>query len=98
MTSTSAVPSHCREGCGLFQAPEPRFSGISGTLSSTVIFAHAPDNESLTRMRNLAFGTVRRNRSTQLKWLDTHNMVGIVTLGWVSVVGLIAAWRGWTAP
>jgi uncharacterized iron-regulated membrane protein len=49
-------------------------------------------------MRNLAFGTVRRNRSTQLKWLDTHNMVGIVTLGWVSVVGLIAAWRGWTAP
>jgi uncharacterized iron-regulated membrane protein len=33
-------------------------------------------------MRNLAFGTVRRNRSTRLKWLGTHNMVGIVTLGW----------------
>jgi len=39
-------------------------------------------------MRKLPFGTVRRNRSSRLKWLDTHNMVGIVTLGWVSVVGL----------
>lgn len=39
-------------------------------------------------MRRLSFGTVRKNRSTRVKWLDTHNMVGIVTLGWVSVVGL----------
>ena len=39
-------------------------------------------------MRKLAFGTVRKDRSKRLKWLDTHNMVGIVTLGWVSVVGL----------
>ncbi|PZU11836.1 PepSY domain-containing protein [Sphingomonas sp.] len=39
-------------------------------------------------MRKLRFGTVRKDRSARLKWLDTHNMVGIVTLGWVSVVGL----------
>ena len=39
-------------------------------------------------MRKLPFGTVRKNRSKRLKWLDTHNMIGIVTLGWVSVVGL----------
>lgn len=39
-------------------------------------------------MRKLAFGTVRKDRSRRLRWLDTHNMVGIVTLGWVSVVGL----------
>ena len=39
-------------------------------------------------MRKLAFGTVRKHRSQRIKWLDTHNMVGIVTLGWVSVVGL----------
>lgn len=39
-------------------------------------------------MRKLAFGTVRRDRSRRVRWLDTHNMVGIVTLGWVSVVGL----------
>ena len=39
-------------------------------------------------MRKLRFGTVRKDRSRRLKWLDTHNMVGIVTLGWVTVVGL----------
>src|SRR3546814_5798941 len=39
-------------------------------------------------MRKLAFGTVRKDRSRRIKWLDTHNMVGIVTLGWVGVVGL----------
>lgn len=39
-------------------------------------------------MRRLAFGTVRKDRSKRIKWLDTHNMTGIVTLGWVAVVGL----------
>ncbi|WP_269714023.1 PepSY-associated TM helix domain-containing protein [Caulobacter sp. NIBR2454] len=39
-------------------------------------------------MRKLAFGTVRTGRSTRLKWLDYHNLLGIVTLAWVSVVGL----------
>lgn len=39
-------------------------------------------------MRKLAFGTVRKNRSSRIKWLDTHNMIGIVTLGWISVVAL----------
>lgn len=39
-------------------------------------------------MRKLPFGTVRKDRSRRVKWLDTHNMVGIVTLGWVSVVGI----------
>jgi uncharacterized iron-regulated membrane protein len=38
-------------------------------------------------MRKLAFGTVRKARSARLKWLDTHNMVGIVALAWVAVVG-----------
>lgn len=38
-------------------------------------------------MRKLYFGTVRRNRSTRLKWLDTHNLLGIVTLVWLFVVG-----------
>lgn len=39
-------------------------------------------------MRKLPFGTVRKDRSARVKWLDTHNMVGIVTLGWVAVVGV----------
>ncbi|MDO9472602.1 MAG: PepSY domain-containing protein [Caulobacter sp.] len=39
-------------------------------------------------MAKLDFGTVRTSRSRRLKWLDYHNLLGIVTLAWVSVVGL----------
>jgi uncharacterized iron-regulated membrane protein len=39
-------------------------------------------------MRKLAFGTVRHNQSTRLKWLDLHNLLGIVTLVWFLVVGI----------
>jgi len=38
-------------------------------------------------MRKLDFGTVRRGRTARLKWLDMHNMLGIVTLVWALMVG-----------
>jgi uncharacterized iron-regulated membrane protein len=38
-------------------------------------------------MRRLAFGTLRTSRSTRLKWLDYHNLLGIVALAWMTVVG-----------
>ena len=38
-------------------------------------------------MRKLRFGEVRRDRSTRVKWLDLHNLLGIVTLTWAFVVG-----------
>lgn len=38
-------------------------------------------------MRKLPFGTLRRNRSSQVKWLDLHNLLGIATLVWLTVVG-----------
>lgn len=38
-------------------------------------------------MRKLDFGTVRLARSRRLKWLDLHNLLGVVTLGWAFVVG-----------
>lgn len=38
-------------------------------------------------MRRLRFGEVRRQRSTRLKWLDLHNLLGVVTLVWAFVVG-----------
>ncbi len=38
-------------------------------------------------MRKLDFGTVRHGRTARLKWLDMHNMLGIVTLVWALVVG-----------
>lgn len=39
-------------------------------------------------MKKLDFGTVRASRSNRLKWLDLHNLLGIVTLVWAFVVGL----------
>jgi len=55
-------------------------------------------------MRRQKFSSVRRDKSTRLRWLDLHNLIGIVTLTWCLVVGitgvisacadlLIAAWR-----
>ncbi len=38
-------------------------------------------------MRKLDFGTVRKGRSTRIKWLDLHNLLGVVTLTWALVVG-----------
>jgi uncharacterized iron-regulated membrane protein len=38
-------------------------------------------------MRRLEFGTVRANRSTRLRWLDLHNLIGVTTLAWALVVG-----------
>jgi len=38
-------------------------------------------------MRKLDFGTVRKARATRLKWLDLHNLLGIVTISWALVVG-----------
>ncbi len=38
-------------------------------------------------MRKLDFGIVRKDRTARLKWLDLHNLLGIVTLMWALVVG-----------
>ncbi|WP_430390149.1 PepSY-associated TM helix domain-containing protein [Dyella sp. 20L07] len=39
-------------------------------------------------MKKLDFGTVRNGRSSRLKWLDLHNLLGIVVLAWSLVVGV----------
>ncbi|BBP79799.1 peptidase [Pseudomonas sp. Ost2] len=55
-------------------------------------------------MRRLKFATVRQDKSTRLRWLDLHNLIGVVILTWCLVVGItgvisacadliIAAWR-----
>jgi uncharacterized iron-regulated membrane protein len=38
-------------------------------------------------MRKLAFGTLRTSRSMRLKWIDYHNLLGVVALTWMAVVG-----------
>jgi len=39
-------------------------------------------------MRRLKFGALRTQRSTRVKWLDWHNLLGIVTVVWLVVVGV----------
>lgn len=39
-------------------------------------------------MKNYSFGMVRKTKSRRLKWLDTHNFLGIAVLCWMLVVGL----------
>jgi len=46
-------------------------------------------------MRRLAFGEVRRDRSTRVRWLDLHNLLGIVTLVWLFVVGATGMINTW---
>lgn len=66
--------------------PGMLFLGAMGVLffvaivSGTVLYAPF--------MRKLGFGTLRRSRSTRVKWLDYHNLLGVVALAWMSVVGL----------
>jgi uncharacterized iron-regulated membrane protein len=46
-------------------------------------------------MRKLAFGDVRRDRSKRVKWLDLHNLLGVVTLTWAFVVGATGMINTW---
>ncbi|MDX3906715.1 MAG: PepSY-associated TM helix domain-containing protein [Pigmentiphaga sp.] len=39
-------------------------------------------------LSRVPFGTVRRGRSARIKWLDLHNLVGMVALLWMLLVGL----------
>ncbi|HVU58811.1 MAG TPA: PepSY domain-containing protein [Puia sp.] len=39
-------------------------------------------------MKNFNFGMVRKHKSKRLRWLDTHNLLGIITAAWMLVVGL----------
>ncbi|ALV05365.1 putative iron-regulated membrane protein [Roseateles depolymerans] len=46
-------------------------------------------------MRKLDFGAVRRDRSPRIRWLDLHNLLGIVTLVWCFVVGATGMINTW---
>jgi uncharacterized iron-regulated membrane protein len=53
---------------------------VAALVSGTVLYAPF--------MRKLDFGTLRVSRSARLKWLDYHNLLGIVALAWMTVVGV----------
>ncbi len=60
---------------------------LVATVSGVVLYAPF--------MRKLQFGTVRRERAPRLKWLDMHNLLGIVTLVWALVVGATGMINTW---
>ena len=39
-------------------------------------------------MKRFDFGMIRTEKSFRLRWLDLHNLLGIVTLAWAFVVGI----------
>lgn len=49
-------------------------------------------------MRKLDFGTVRSTRNARAKWLDYHNLLGIVALAWMLVVGLTGVINALAVP
>ena len=49
-------------------------------------------------MRKLDFGTLRTSRSPRLKWLDYHNLLGIVALAWITVVGVTGVINALATP
>ena len=49
-------------------------------------------------MRKLDFGTLRTSRSRRVKWLDYHNLLGIVALAWMTVVGLTGVINALATP
>lgn len=49
-------------------------------------------------MKKLRFGTIRRDQARRLKWLDLHNLLGIVILAWTLVVGLTGIMNELSTP
>jgi uncharacterized iron-regulated membrane protein len=64
--------------------PGTLFLGFMGLLLLAAIVSGVVLYGPFTR--KLAFGTVRREHSRWTKWLDLHNLLGIVTLVWAVVV------------
>jgi len=66
--------------------PGELFFAVMGLIFSTAIVSgvvlYAPF------MRKLDFGTVRSDKTRRIKWLDLHNLLGVVTVAWALVVGL----------
>ena len=65
--------------------PGMLFLGFMGLLFAAAIISGIVLYKPFTR--RLDFGDVRRDKP-RLKWLDLHNLLGVVTISWALVVGL----------
>ncbi|MBR0784886.1 PepSY-associated TM helix domain-containing protein [Bradyrhizobium iriomotense] len=48
--------------------------------------------------RRLRFGEIRKRHSHRLRWLDLHNLLGIITLAWFGIVTLTGVINTLAAP
>ncbi|KFD27442.1 membrane protein [Sphingobium yanoikuyae] len=48
--------------------------------------------------RKLNFGSLRTARTNRVRWLDLHNLLGVVTLAWALVAGLTGAMNELSTP
>lgn len=73
--------------------PGKLFLGLMGILFCVAIISgivvYAPS------MRKLKFGTYRRDRLRVVRWLDVHNITGIVLVMWMLVVGFTGVINTW---
>ncbi|KQW20467.1 peptidase [Afipia sp. Root123D2] len=73
--------------------PGKLFLGFMGILFCVAIisgiFIYAPS------MRKLKFGTYRRERRRVVRWLDIHNLTGILLVIWMLVVGFTGVINTW---
>ncbi len=76
--------------------PGALFMGFMGLLFVAAIVSgvvlYAPF------MRKLDFGTVRSDKPRRVKWLDLHNLLGVVTLAWGLVVGVTGVMNELSTP
>ena len=95
-TNAQALPPHQEGGVMDFilTLHVDMFMGLPGALflgvMGLVVFAAIVSGVVLYApfMRKLDFGALRLSRSTRVKWLDYHNLLGVVTVAWLSVVTL----------
>jgi uncharacterized iron-regulated membrane protein len=73
--------------------PGKLFLGLMGILFCAAIVSgivvYAPS------MRKLKFGTYRRDRLRVVRWLDIHNLTGIMLVMWMLVVGFTGVINTW---
>jgi uncharacterized iron-regulated membrane protein len=48
--------------------------------------------------RRLEFGTIRQGRSNRVRWLDWHNLLGVITFAWAVVVSATGVINTWAEP
>jgi uncharacterized iron-regulated membrane protein len=48
--------------------------------------------------RRLDFGTIRQGKPDRVRWLDWHNLLGIITLVWAAVVSGTGVINSWAEP